>query len=201
MNRKVLAFASLLMILPISTTTFAYAAPWVEKKNDKFQIFETTGTFSVIPLGASAERTYIPSFDVVEKMIIAWSENYITFQIKVGEEIYQLNTHFEVSGVSKHTYWKPVFAVTDTAKLVPVASRAVYTTAKYTFIFKQASGLDGSFSIQTTVNEGNHRTTSLSGTGDFKNVQIQAEVGQSMALPLITITNEGLVIGWPELNL
>ena len=198
MNKKVLTFAVLLLILPTITTTFVYAAPWVEKNNDKFQTFETTGTFNVFLAGASATRTYIPSFDNVEKMIIAWSENFITFEIKVGEKTYQLHTHFEVSGFSEHTYWKPVFAVTDTAKSVPVASSASHTTAKYTFTFKAASGLDGSFSIQTTVNEGNHRTTSLSGTGDFKNVQIQATVGQSMALPMITLTNDGLVIGWPE---
>ncbi len=198
MNRKILTFASLLMILPIVTATFAYATPWVEKNNDKFQTFNSEGTFNVFAAGASADRTYIPSFEVVEKMTIAWSENFITFKIKAGEKTYQLNTHFEVSGISEHTYYKPVFAVTDTAKSVPVSSSASHTTARYTFTFKPASGLEGSFSIQTTVNEGNHRTTSMSGTGDFRNVQIQATVSQSMALPFITLFNNGLVIGWPE---
>jgi hypothetical protein len=131
-------------------------------------------------------------------MISTWSESFITYVIKVGGKTYTLGTDFEVSGISEHIYWNPVFGASDTLKIFPVSSSASHTMARYTFDFLTASGLEGSFTIQTIVTEGNHRTTSLSGTGDFKNVQIQAKVGQIQARPLLTIVNDGLVIGWPE---
>jgi hypothetical protein len=199
MNRKVLMSASLLMILPVITTTFAYATPWVEKNNDKFQTFYSAGTFNGFVAFGSADRTYIPSFDKVEKLMLTWSESFTSFEIEVDGKTYTTPTDFDVSGTSEHIYWDPVFRPGDITKTQPPAgSRASHTTGEYTFEFKPASGLEGSFSIRTIVNEGNHRTTSISGTGDFRNVQIQATVSQSQALPFVTIANNGLVIGWPE---
>ena len=199
MNRKVLMLASLLMILPVITTTFAYATPWVEKNNEKFQTFYSAGTFNGFVAFGSADRTYIPSFDKVEKLILTWSGSFTSFEIKVGEKTYTMPTDFDVSGTSEHIYWAPVFRAGDTTKTQPpAADRASHTRGEYTFDFLPASGLEGSFSIQTIVNEGSHRTTSLSGTGDFRNVQIQATVSQIQARPFLTILNDGLVIGWPE---
>jgi len=198
MNRKVLALAALLLVLPIITTTFAQAATWTEKNNDKFQTFESAGTFNAGAAIGSADRTYIPSFDEVEKMVMIWSEAFISFEIKVAEKTYELHTDFEVTGNSVHVFWNPIFSPADTLKTFPVASSASHTTARYTFNFLPASGLEGSFSIQTIVNQGDHLTTSLSGSGDFRNVQIQATVSQMQARPFLTILNDGLVIGWPE---
>ncbi len=199
MNRKVLTFASLLMILPVITITFAYATPWVEKNNDKFETFYSAGTFNGFVAFGSADRTYIPSFDKVEKLILTWSESFTSFEIEVDGKTYTMPTDFEVSGFSEHIYWDPVFRAGDTTKTQPpAASRASQTRGEYTFDFLPPSGLEGSFTIQTMVNEGSHRTTSVSGTGDFQNVQIQATVSQSQALPFVTIINNGLVIGWPE---
>ena len=198
MNRKVLIFFAFLLAIPVLTAAFANAKPWVEKNNDKFQTFYSAGIINAGTSIGSAERIYVPSFDNVEKMISTWSESFITFEIEVGSKTYTLHTDFEVSGSSEHIYWDPVFGASDINKVFPVASRASHTGGKYTFDFLQASGLEGSFSIQTIVNEGNHRTTSLSGTGDFRNVQIQATVSQIQARPFLTILNDGLVIGWPE---
>ena len=198
-KKKFVVFASLLMILSIVATTFAFATAWVEKNNDKFQTFYSAGTFNGFTAFGSADRTYIPSFDKVEKLILTWGESFISFEIKVGAKIYTLHSDFEVTGFSEHIYWDPVFNPTDTTKTKPpIDSRASHTRGEYTFEFLSASGLEGSVSIQTIVNEGSHRTTSISGTGDFRNVQLQATVSQSHALPFVTIANNGLVIGWPE---
>ena len=198
MKRKFVVFASLLMMLPIITTNFAYANPWVEKNNEKFETFYSAGKFNAFAVVGSADRIYVPSFDNVEKIILTWSENYLTYEIKVGGKTYNLITEFVVSGITEQVYWDPVFGASDINKIHPVSSRATHTTNDCTFNFLPASGLEGSFTIRTIVREGNHRTTSLSGTGDFKNVQIQAEVSQIPALPFVTIFNNGLVIGWPE---
>lgn len=198
MNKKILVFAALFLMLPVITASFAQAATWMEKNNEKFQSFESKGTFNAGSAIGSADRTYVPSFDYVNKMISSWSENFISYEIKVGDKIYNLAADFEVSGYSEHIYWNPVFSSGDTMKIFPVASSASHTEARYTFDFLPASGIEGSFTIQTVVNEGSHRTTSISGTGDLRNVQIQATVSQIQARPLLTILNDGLVIGWPE---
>jgi hypothetical protein len=200
MNRKMILapLIILLMLLSVPSLMTSEAKVWTEKNNDKFQTFYSAGKINAGTAIGSAERIYVPSFDNVEKMISIWSESFISFEIKVGEKTYKLHTDFEASGSSEHIYWDPVFGASDINKVFPVASRASHTGGKYTFDFLQASGLEGSFSIQTIVNEGNHRTTSLSGTGDFRNVQIQATVSQIQARPFLTILNDGLVIGWPE---
>ena len=190
----VLALAIIILATPLAS-----AVPLKEKNNDKFQAFSTIATFS-ITVKASADREYIPSFDNVNKFIVSYQENMLTYTITVGSNIYYLGTDFAHTGYAVETFFDPVFANPEKTRLV--SWRAIEIVVDYTFDFSAyPGGIEGTLNMRGVFTQGIGFINSLSGTGDLQNVQVkEIGLGESFdpVYKIMTVEHAGLVNDWPE---
>jgi hypothetical protein len=196
-NRKalltVLALAVVLLATPL-----VQAIPLEEKNNDKLQSYHDSGTFNYVAEQMGAVRTYIPSFDQVNKMVMEMDEVFVAYEIVVGgSKTYHMATDFAYEGHVAVTYYDPVFG--DDAKTQVLESRAVDTKVDYMFDFSAIpGGLEGTLNMHAVFTRYGG-ISSLSGTGDLQNVQIQAANLEGSFTPpfYITVNHGGWVVGWP----
>jgi hypothetical protein len=198
MKKKLLLPLIFLLSLSLMAPALVTADPLSERNNDKFQTITTTGTFSVFDL-INGEHQYIPSFDNVNKFVTAWEEHMLTYTITVGSKTYHLGTDFDYKGYAVETKFDPIFADPST-KLIPTQWRASNKIVEYMFDFSvYPGGIEGTLNMRGVFTQGNGFTSSLSGTDDLQNVQIQ-QVGLpegGVVRGIVTVSHEGLVHGWP----
>lgn len=207
MNRKIVVSAVLLLTLFISTIMLVQAVPLEEKNNDKFQTYSVASTFNILqqlfanPTTLRAEYNYIPSLDDCEKLTISYDEIFRACYITIdGAHTYVMGQDFEYTGHIVWTFFKPEF---DTGPYWPSSSRNGNHIVDYTYDFSYyQGGLEGTLNMRAVFNpSGGIAINSLSGTGDFQNVQIKAmKTGGDYADGGLTWTvyHGGYVFGWPE---
>ena len=197
LNRKIIVTLVALMAIAMLATPLVSAFPLKEKNNDKFQSYYDTGTYNAIAEIMGAQVTYIPSFDQVNKIVVEMDEVFVAYEITVGgSKTYSLGTDFAYEGHTVVTYFAPVFS--DETKTVVTGSRATDFKVDYMFDFSAfPGGLEGTLNMHAVFTRYGG-ISSLSGTGDLQNVQIQAtNLEGSVELPFVTVNHAGWVVGWP----
>jgi hypothetical protein len=195
MNKEVLVMAVALMAVAMLATPLVSAVPGAPKSNEKFQTWHYEKTMNILLLGASFQ--YIPSFDVVNRLVISWTAGFLTYEITVGGKTYKQGVDFECVDVFTENYYiKPVFL--DPGKHMVAEAQTGGLRADTTFDFSvYPGGIEGTLHILEIGNEGGHYTNSLEGTGDLRNVQVKGVWTNSLAFPILTVYDDGTVIGWP----
>jgi len=201
MDKKIIALIAASVIILMYTTALAQAIPLNETNNDKFQPFYDQGTYNIVAYSAIAVRTYVPSFDQVNKLVVDVDESFLNYAITVGDNTYMLGKDFTYTGHVTQTYFDPVFS-NPTTKIGVASSRFSSIMVDYTFDFSAYAGsIDGTLNMHAVFAQGNDKLHSLSGTGDLQNVQITGvNLPATIALPLITVKHEGTVMGWPDIE-
>ncbi len=202
MNKTAVMVVTLVLLFSLSAVTFAHAVPVKEKNNDKFQTFSVTGTFSFLKF-LVGEHMYIPSTDRVNKLFIEFDETMLAYDITIGEQTYHLNKDFKYIGHAIFWYDDPVFNNPRLGMLYPSGYRGDYhASVDYTFDFSAISGgIEGTLTMRALHNAGGDPIVSLAGTGDLRNVQINAEITGNFfdeGTLMLSIFHEGYVSGWPE---
>ena len=201
MKKKMCLILSLALLMAMPTFAFAQAIPIQETINDKFQPYEDTGTYNLVVYRDSAVRTYVPSFDKVNKLVVDVDELFTDYAITIGDNTYVLGKDFAYTGHVTQTYFDPVFS-NPTTKIGVASYRASILMVDYTFDFSAYAGsIEGTLNMHAVFAEGNDKFHSLSGTIDLQNVQITGvnldpDLGN---LPFITINHAGTVMGWPDI--
>lgn len=202
MNRKIIVFTVLFLTLFMSPIMLAQAVPLKEKNNDKFQDFTEAGSYNALIYYAGADTTYIPNMDNVNKWIVSVNEVnevMLTYEIRIGGNTYELGKDFDYTGYSQEIFWDPVF---NPITGFPTSSRATHLVVNYMFDFSAVvGGIEGTLMMRA-VSQGEHGSTitSLSGTGDLQNVQINAYISNVGNVgPIISFVHSGLVQGWPNI--
>ena len=210
MNKKILVSFVALLVVSMTLTPFALAKPWnYPKKNPKFEQYGVTISFSFENLIA---ETYVATADLEEanKVVIVCDEQPMPgYQIRIGEEgpgqrVYNYGEDFDYIGVDTLTVWNPVlpyaFDPENALMTLFLGGEKYHFRVDYMYDFSAfAGGLSGTIKLVALVTGNSELVlggkpmliTSLQGTGDFANVQIQATAGA-------TGGHEGVVIGWPE---
>lgn len=195
MNKKVLVIAVALLAVAMLATPLVSAAPLKEKNNDKFQTWHTKKYVNFLAMPILAEHVWIPSFEECNRLVIKSTGGYPFYEITVGTNTYTQGVDFAVVDTYSEWYFnKPVFANPD--KLYPASSQAGGVFVEVTFDFsayKQAE-IQGTLKVRTVRDYSN----SLAGTGDLQNVQVKSTWTYSLAFPILTVIEDGTVIGWPE---
>jgi len=188
LNKKVLGIVLTLLFVAMLATPLVSAVPWnYPKNNDKFQSFETTLGIDPLPI-LFADWEFVPSEEKPNKLIISWVENMLSYEIKIGETSYYLDTDFVYSGVAVCTVWDPIL---DPPSPLP-QGRIRHFRVDYMYDFSAVEGgIDGTIEMLALSRLGEMSIRSLRGTGDLQNVQIMA----TGAPPLGHV---GIVLGWPE---
>lgn len=192
------------LAIALLATPLVSAVPGAEKNNEKFQTwhYEKTVSFLILLFG---EHTYIPSFDKVNRMVITSTEGFNSYEITVGDDTYVMGVDFDCVDVyTQYTANKPVFAEDDEQKLWPLDSQAQSVTllVETTFDFSAyPGGIEGTLTIQERSSSGLTHTSSLMGTGDLQNVQVQATYYNTFddVTYELTVYDDGTVIGWPDI--
>ena len=203
-RRKILGISVVFLLVAILATPLVSAVPGAEKNNEKFQTwhYEKTVSFLILLFG---EHTYIPSFDKVNRMIVTSTAGFDSYEITVGDDTYVMGIDFDCVDVyTKYTANKPVFAEDDGDKLWPLDSQAQSSTllVQTTFDFSAyTGGIEGTLTIQERSSSGLTHTSSLMGTGDLQNVQVQATYYNTFddITYELTVYDDGTVIGWPDI--
>jgi hypothetical protein len=202
MKRMIASVLVLILVMAFSTFTVAYGAPLKENSNPKFQSFSVIGTYDVRLQIFGFDHQYIPSEDKVNKLVVSGNEVFLSYQITVGDNVYLLNEDFTYYGYLKITYIDPVFPHPNPAvgNLWPADERLTIFTVDYSYNFLPASGIEGELRMHAVSIDGKTHINSLSGTGDFRNVNINAMTlpPDVSGAPFIVIFHEGRVSGWPE---
>jgi len=189
MNKKILVIVTALLVLSMTLTPFVLAKPWTkEKNNEKFQSFFTTHTPNPLPI-LLAEKSYRPSADNPNIIIVSWEESMIAYEIMIGEESYSLHEDFEYEG---NAVWTAIGAPFGTLLgILPLGSKSNHWRIEYTYDFSAVpDGIEGTLEMLMVYNNGETSIRSLRGTGGLQNVQIMATA--------VLGTHEGIVSGWPE---
>jgi hypothetical protein len=182
---------------------------WTEKNNDKFETFQVFGRGSFSASLDPNNWQYIPSKEQCNKVIVSWDEVFSAMEITVDGNTYVMGTHFTYEGRATYIFYDPVFPSPPPVIPFIIASRHFTSQVDYEYTFLPASGIEGTIRMQAIfkVGEpssflgGDYSISSLSGTGDLRNVQIKA-TSNNRDLPPHTpswnIGHTGIVIGWPE---
>jgi hypothetical protein len=205
LKKKILIFATLL-VLSITLTPFALAKPWnYPKNNPKFEQYGVTYSFDW-----SNYMTTAYGLEWSKKVVVTFEEQPTSnYQIRIGEagpgqRVYNNTIDFMYSGVATLTVWDPVlpyvFDPLDVIGTFFVQGSRQHFRVEYMYDFSAVpGGLEGTL-ILVAITSGNslvlggdkpmHIFTTM-GTGDFKNVNVQATAGPNA-------THMGIVSGWPE---
>ena len=204
MNKKIVVISVLMLAVVMLVTPLVSAVPGAPKTNEKFQTwhYEKEVSFLVLLLG---DHEYIPSFEEVNRLVVSTTEGFLSYEITVGSNTYVQGVDFDcIDTYTEYTATKPVFAEDDAAKLWPEDSQAQtsHLLVLTTFDFSAYTGsIEGQLRIMERGNVGNTKTTSLWGTEDLQNVQVQAtyynEADDSVP-PILTVYDDGTVTGWPD---
>jgi hypothetical protein len=209
-NRKISVFTVLLLTLFMSTVMLAQAVPLKEKTNEKFKTYTVASTFNILenlfanPTTLRAEYNYIPSLDNCQKLTVAYNERFRACSITIdGIHTYVMGQDFKYTGYVVWTFFKPEFNSPLMGIYWPSSSRDGSHIVDYTYDFSYyQGGLEGVLNMRAIFNpSGGIAIYSLSGTGDFQNVQIKAmQTGTDLADGGLTLTvhHGGYVFGWPE---
>ncbi len=198
MNKKILAFISVLLLASMAVPALVQATPLKEKNNDKFLTWSDSATFSLFNI-LGGDHQYVPSVEETNKLVINYDESFITYTITIGSHTYNLGTDFTYTGHVEYTYFDPVFEG-PAGLLFPSSYSASQVKVDYTLDFSAiAGGVDGTVNMRAVFGPGNSGITSLSGTGDLQNVQVKLANGESgVSGYVVSIAHAGLVSGWPE---
>jgi hypothetical protein len=209
MKKKILLITLTLLVVLMLATPLAAAKPWnYSKNNPKFEQYSTTINFTFENL-VLATYAATAGLEEANKVVVVYEEQAIAgYQIRIGEagpsqRVYNLGEHFAYYGVATITTWNPIlpyeFDPTNPMMTLFLAGSKTHWRVDYMYDFGDGDGgLDGTITMLALIT-GNSESpwvskpmfiTSLQGTGDFANVQIQA----TAAVP----GHAGVVIGWPE---
>ena len=197
LNKKILVavlLAGIMLAVPLVS-----AVPWTyPKNNDKFEEFAVVGSFSFLDI-IFGDHQYVPSYDEVNKLVISWEENMLSYEISVDGNTYTLGVDFTYTGIATLILYNPVF--TEPTKLWTEDVSQSHTIVDYMYDFgDDDGGIDGTLTMRYVVNKGTGSINTLAGTGDLRNVQIKATAWNVFdpATYILTIYHEGRVSGWPE---
>ena len=201
MKSKVLGIIVVLLMLSMLTPMLAQAVPLKEKNNDKFQDFTEAGSYNALIYYSGADFISIPNMENVNKWIVSVNEEVmLTFEISIDGNTYELGKDFTYTGYSQEIFWDPVF---NPVTGFPSSSRATHLVVNYMFDFSAVNGgIEGTLTMRA-VSQGEHGSTitSLAGTGDLQNVQINAYISNVGNVgPIINFVHSGLVQGWPNIS-
>ena len=205
MNKKIFGILVTLLAVTMMLTPFALAKPWnYPKNNAKFEEFGVTFGFDWSGfVGATYAAT--AGLEDANKVVVNCPENALSYEIRVGEDkTYYLDTDFSYTGEMTLTVFDPIlpyeFNPLDPVGTLFLGGRMQHFRVDYMYDFSAVSGgLTGTIKMVALVTGngfvlGDDATpmfiTSLQGTGDFKNVQIQATA--------VAPDHMGIVSGWPE---
>jgi len=186
MNKKIMFIVALLAVSLLIPLTLA--RPWTyPKNNDYFQSFDTTFSME-IPFPTLVIDDTNPN-----RVTGTWTEEMLTYTITVGSETYVLGEDFTYEGIAVTIgIGAPV---TLSGLGLPNGAKETHTRIKYMYDFGDGDGgIDGTLTMLALRTSGLTRPMnirSLQGTGDLKNVIIQATQGAGF-------THTGVVKGWPE---
>ena len=210
MNRKILVAIASLFAISMMLTPIAYAKPWeYPKNNNKFEEFGVTFGFSWAGFVGATYAATAGLEEGANKVVVNVAETAVSYQIRIGEagpgqRIYNLGEDFTYSGQITLTVFDPIlpyaFNPMNPIGTLFLGGRMHHFRVDYMYDFSAVlGGLDGTITMLALVT-GNDLMlqpdtkpmfiTSLQGTGDFKNVQIQATA--------ISPNHMGVVSGWPE---
>lgn len=201
MKTKISLVLVLALMILLPTVAIAQAIPLQETNNEKFQPYSDGGTYNLVVYRDSAVRTYVPSFDEVNKLVVDVDELFTSYTITVGDNTYKLGKDFAYMGHVTQTYFDPVFSNPIT-KIGVSSYRATILMVDYTFDFSAFSGsIEGTLNMHAVFAEGNSKLHSLSGTGDLQNVKITGVnlPADLTNLPFVSISHSGTVMGWPDI--
>lgn len=210
MKRKMLGFVALFVVVMLATP-LAAAKPWnYPKNNPKFEQYSTTINFTFTNLVAA---TYAATAGLEEanKVVVVYEEQATAgYQIRIGEagpgqRVYNLGDDFAYYGASTITVWDPIlpyeFDPTNPMMTLFLMGSKTHWRVDYMYDFSAVPGeLEGTITMLALITGDPESIfdpeikpmfiTSIEGTGDFSNVQIQA-TGAGLG-------HEGVVLGWPE---
>ena len=202
MKKKMCLMLSLALLMALPTIAFAQAIPIQETNNDKFEPYLDQGMYNAVAYSASAERTYVPSFESeqINKLVVNVDEVFFDYAITVGDHTYRLGKDFTYTGHATVTYFDPVFKNTVT-KTGIASCRFAAVMVTYTFDFSAYAGsIDGALTLQAVFAQGIDKVHTISGTEDLKGVQITAGNVQTISNPpTINVEHAGTVMGWPDI--
>lgn len=200
------------MLIAVLATPLVSAKPWeYPKNNDKFEQFGVTYNFDWSNYMVAAA-----GLEWAKKVVITFEEQPTSlYQVRIGEDgpgqrVYNQwdpiseTGDFQYSGVATLTVWDPVlpwvFDPTDVIGTFFVQGSKQHFRVDYTYDFSAVpGGLEGTLTLAAIVS-GNSLVLggdkamhifSTTGTGDFRNVNVQATAGPDA-------THMGIVAGWPE---
>jgi hypothetical protein len=210
LNRKIL-LTVLPFVIVLLITPLVAAKPWnYPKNNPEFEQYGVTINFTFANLVAA---TYAATAGLEEanKVVIVYEEQAIEgYQIRIGEDgpgqrIYNVGEDFAYYGVGTIVTWNPIlpyaFDPTNPMMTLFLMGSKTHWRVDYMYDFGDGDGgLDGTITMLALVT-GNTASvfdpdakpmfiTSIEGTGDFSDVQIQATGGG--------LGHAGVVLGWPE---
>jgi hypothetical protein len=210
-NRKIIVVFVALMAMAMLAPSIVAAKPWdYPKNNPKFEQYGVTINFNFANLVAA---TYAATAGLEEanKVVVVYEEQAMPgYQIRIGEDgpgqrVYDVGEDFAYYGVGTITTWNPIlpyaFDPANPMMTLFLIGSKMHWRVDYMYDFGDGDGgLDGTITMlalvtgdSVSVFDPDVKTmfiTSVEGTGDFSNVQIQAKGAGT--------GHEGVVIGWPE---
>jgi hypothetical protein len=210
-NMKIIVVFVALMVMAMLAPSIVAAKPWdYPKNNPKFEQYGVTINFNFANLIAA---TYAATAGLEEanKVVVVYEEQAMPgYQIRIGEDgpgqrVYNVEEDFAYNSIATITTWNPIlpyaFDPANPMMTLFLMGTKTHWRVDYTYDFSAVpGGLDGTLTMLAMVT-GNSESvfdpdiktmfiTSIEGTGDFSDVQIQAKgAGTGHA---------GVVIGWPE---
>lgn len=206
MNKKIFGIIVSLLAVSLLVTPLALAKPWnYPKNNPKFEQYGVTYSFDWSNYMMAAA-----GLEEAKKVIVTFEEQPTpNYQIRIGEagpgqRVYNHTIDFVYSGVATLTVWNPVlpyvFDPNDVLGTFFVQGSKQHFRVEYMYDFSAVpGGLEGTLTL-VAITSGNSLVLggdkpmhifSTMGTGDFKNVNVQATAGPDA-------THMGIVSGWPE---
>jgi hypothetical protein len=208
MNKKITLIVLALAVVLLATPLVS-AKPWAyPKNNDKFEKFGVTFEFDWGPSLITANYIATAGLTEANKVVVVYEEQPLVYEIRIGEgagmRTYTLGDDFTYSGEATATTWDPIlpyaFDPGNALGTLFIPGSRQHFRVDYVYDFSAVpGGLEGTITMLALVTgngqilSGDHPMfiTSLEGTGDFKNVNIQATTDASF-------DHAGLVSGWPE---
>ena len=115
---------------------------------------------------------------------------------------YELGPDFlYTEGLCIINFFDPVYS-DPSDPLFPVEVRASNLFVYWTYDFSAIPGeIEGTLRMQIVNNNGKGLLNSLAGTGDLRNVQINAAASSSVTGPplIVNTLHVGIVSGWPDI--
>ena len=210
LNRKIL-LTVLPFVIVLLVTPLVSAKSWdYPKTNPKFEQYGVTVNFTFANLVA-ATYAATDGLEEANKVVVVYEEQAIEgYQIRVGEDgpgqrVYNVGEDFAYYGVGTIVTWHPIlpyaFDPANPMMTLFLMGSKTHWRVDYMYDFGDGDGgLDGTIKLLALTTgdtisafDPDAKTmfiTSIEGTGDFSNVQIQAKGAGT--------GHEGVVIGWPE---